>query len=162
MIDPEEMYRMFSYNPQTGVLTRKRYKDKIGRWNTLHAGKPVTYLNTQTGYLVASVKKQRIAVHRIIYAIMRGRWPRMIDHINRDKTDNRWGNLRETDHSGNAKNTKIPSDNKTGVMGVRRHANGRGFVAFIAIDKKQKHLCYGDLLKCAAARLRAEREHGYG
>lgn len=43
--------------------------------------------------------------HRIAFLLMEGRWPsEQIDHINRNKSDNRWCNLREASPSLNAVN----------------------------------------------------------
>ena len=144
----------FSYDPETGVLTRLEGVDAMGR----HRPEYIVKGKHSEGYYVTTFEGKKVFAHRIAFYLMVGRWPKMIDHINQDKTDNRWANLREIDHSGNAFNTKVPSDNKTGRIGVRRHANKRGFVAFIAVDGKQRHLAYGDLLTCVAARIRAEKE----
>lgn len=50
---------------------------------------------------------------------MTGSWPSMfIDHINIDKSDNRWCNLREADRFDNAYNIKPRKYNKSGYVGV--------------------------------------------
>lgn len=54
-------------------------------------------------------KKQR--AHRVAYYLMTGSWPsKLMDHINRDRKDNRWSNLREVSPVENRANSS--RDNK--------------------------------------------------
>ncbi len=45
-------------------------------------------------------------------------WPNIIDHINRDGTDNRIENLRSISNAENQRNRSIFKTNKTGINGV--------------------------------------------
>jgi hypothetical protein len=55
---------------------------------------------------------------------MTGVWPKFwIDHINGERTDNRWLNLRESTRSENQQNRGVNKNNKAGVKGVSRHGN---------------------------------------
>jgi hypothetical protein len=49
---------------------------------------------------------------------MTGSHPECIDHINHDRFDNRWVNLREVSHSENMRNCRPHKSNKSGVGGV--------------------------------------------
>jgi len=50
---------------------------------------------------------------------MTGQWPeKTIDHINGDRADNHWKNLRKATHSQNSRNAKVHADNKSGIKGV--------------------------------------------
>jgi hypothetical protein len=50
--------------------------------------------------------------------MMTGEWPKtQIDHINLDKADNRWCNLREATQSQNFANTRILASNGSGFKG---------------------------------------------
>ena len=63
--------------------------------------------------------------HRVIWAMMTGRWPDdEIDHRDRDPANNRWENLREATHSLNMLNRDEPSTNTSGVKGVSRYRKG--------------------------------------
>jgi hypothetical protein len=59
----------------------------------------------------------------------------MLDHINRDRTDNRICNLRIADHSLNNKNTNI--DNLKGYYWNNKRNK---WVSRIIVDKKQKYI----------------------
>ena len=71
---------------------------------------------------------------------MEGRWPDPeADHIDGDRTNNRWSNLREADKSQNKYNTGVRSHNTTGARGVYQAKDGR-FVARIKIGDKRVNL----------------------
>ena len=80
-----------------------------------------------SGYLVVKVKGRRYLVHRLIYKILKGTEPCMIDHINMNRLDNRIENLRECDNTTNQQNVTANKSNKTGVKGlsVRQPVLGR-------------------------------------
>lgn len=65
------------------------------------------------GYKRAYLRGKRFEQHRLAYYIMTGHWPNIIDHINNDKSDNRWVNLRNSNHSLNGYNR---SDKTSGVI----------------------------------------------
>lgn len=63
----------------------------------------------QNGYLETSVMGKRYLVHRLVWFYHHGVWPKLVDHINSDRTDNRIENLRAADYLENAWNTKATS-----------------------------------------------------
>jgi len=71
-------------------------------------------LNQKTGYLFVLLhdggRKQNITVHRLLatHYIPNPNGFRCVDHINRNKTDNRIENLRWVSHSDNKVNTDCP------------------------------------------------------
>jgi len=87
--DQKELKSLFDYDPETGILLRRT---NIGG---NQPGSPVGSL-TSAGYLRVGIKGKQYKVHRIIWKIMTGDDPKDldIDHINRNKTDNRFCNLR--------------------------------------------------------------------
>ena len=58
------------------------------------------------GYLKVWINKHHYFVHRVIYQMFHGHIPRnmQIDHINRNKRDNRIENLRVVNNAGNQQN----------------------------------------------------------
>jgi hypothetical protein len=58
---------------------------------------------------------------------MVGHWPMpQTDHINGDRTDNRWENLRQVSAQENCKNVAMSTRNKTGCVGIYRYRRKQG------------------------------------
>jgi hypothetical protein len=71
-----------------------------------------------------------LLAHRVIWALHTGRWPeKVIDHINRQRADNRIENLRDVPVDVNLRNNGNPRG--TGLLGVYLHSNGRAFYSRI-------------------------------
>lgn len=82
------------------------------------------------------------AMHRYILDLNRSHKNHTdyVDHINRDKLDNRKSNLRITDNSGNQKNKGLQSNNTSGVSGVRytTTATGCGWMARVSTNNGKR------------------------
>lgn len=86
----------------------------------------------------------------------------VIDHINRDRLDNRRSNLRVVDYSMNGFNKGKQSNNTSGHVGVSWEKRRNKWEAHIKINKKKKFLGYFDDIDDAIkARRKAEIEY-YG
>jgi len=81
-----ELARRFAYYPETGQLVTKR--GPVG-----HVG--------QDGYVFVKYGCAKLRAHRIAFMLMENYWPDQVDHINGDRADNRWNNLREVTHAEN-------------------------------------------------------------
>lgn len=110
---------LVEYDPNTGILTRKA----VGRFaSPRYIGKPTGWLHA-SGYIFTTILGRKRKAHRVAWLLMTGEWPPSeIDHINGDRADNRWDNLRLATRGENCRNTGIPKDNTSGIKGV-------GFVA---------------------------------
>lgn len=92
----------------TGAIYSRRIRGKIGE-RTLLPG------SNLKGYRVHKLhvngQKKMVRAHRIVWVSVNGPVPvgMMIDHINRDKADNRLCNLRVVDPLGNAANCDYPT-----------------------------------------------------
>lgn len=111
------------------------------------------------GYLVVGVDDCIVRVHRLVWAIHHNEWPnKFIDHINRNKIDNRIENLRLATKSQNMQNTDLRKDNKSGVKGVFFRKDINKFAPYIQINGKMKYLgCYNSIEEAKAKRLEAEK-----
>ena len=105
------------YDPDTGILTwTKRFK-----WAKKHIniGDPITR-KSRYGYVIMPFKDEELAAHRVAYAKMTGQEPPShLDHINHNRSDNRWVNLRAANAEINRKNASLSKNNKSGTPGVR-------------------------------------------
>lgn len=101
----EYIKQNFVYN-SNGTLTRLDRKNSNGSLD-------------KDGYLILKIKGKKYRAHRVVYALINGRFPNgEIDHINRNRLDNRIENLREVTRKENIKNTTKKINKDTGVIGV--------------------------------------------
>lgn len=115
------LLELFDYNSETGDLFWKRREGNDGciiSFNYRFAGKPALNHINSTGYRRGSIYGKSRTAHRVIWKIVYGDDPKIIDHIDGDKTNNRISNLRSVCTAENAKNAKKRKDNKSGVVGV--------------------------------------------
>ena len=110
------------------------------------------------GYREVRVLGKLCLSHRIIFLYHHGYLPKMLDHINGVRTDNRIENLRECTQSQNIANAKGRA--VSGYKGVDK--NGRKWRARITVDGKAVLLgSYADI-ETAAQVAAAAREHYFG
>jgi hypothetical protein len=73
------------------------------------------------GYKKIGVDMHRYYARRLAWLYVYGEMPKVIDHINGDTLDNRIGNLRNVDQSGNLQNIRqMNRTNTSGFTGVTR------------------------------------------
>ncbi len=131
----ERLREAMHYSPATGVFTRR-----IRTANCVKVGDVAGSL-TGEGYSHISIYWRRYRAHRLAWLYMTGEWPKSdIDHINLDRADNRWCNLREATLSQNKANNGMYKNNKSGFKGVVWHKRDRKWCSSIRINKKLIHL----------------------
>ncbi len=155
-ISYDRLHELLNYNPETGIFTWK-----IDRGN-FKAGKQAGTLH-HLGYINIIIDWKSYGAHRLAWLYINGYFPEnQIDHINRDKTDNRIKNLREATCQCNNRNRDIQKNNKTGIVGVHWSKTSRKYRAEIKINRKTIHLGYFKILKEATqARWEAEKKYNF-
>lgn len=132
--------QILEYNPENGVFYWKRRYGVMESWNVQNAGKSTGWANSN-GYLIITIAGKRYRAHRLAWVWMTGEWPEFdIDHIDRNRTDNRWCNLREATRSENHANRRMQHNNKLGFKGVHIHRETGKYRAQIRIKGKSKHI----------------------
>ncbi len=93
------------------------------------------------GYISICVNYLDIVAHRIVWKLITGNEPnKFIDHINGNRSDNRWCNLREATYSENATNRGFQKNNKSGFKGVCFYKRDETWQSEIAIGGKRRFL----------------------
>jgi len=138
-ITRDQLKQLLHYNPLTGlfswlVTTRKTISGaNAGTVNAL-------------GYIQISIGKKLYLAHTLAVFYMTGKWSAEIDHVDANRANNKWENLRECEHRQNLWNSRRSKRNTSGFKGVSRHVNGR-FRAYI----QGQHLGVFDSAEAAAS-----------
>jgi HNH endonuclease len=140
-LSSEQVRKLFSYDLRRGTLL----------WNTSPNGRVpsgcVAGTPNTSGHIQVKINGHRYLVHVIIWLYMTGCWPLPgyeIDHINRDKKDNRWLNLRQATKSQNKANYNLQANNTSGAKGAYLDRRYRKYRVAIGVGNRMLHLgsCY--------------------
>jgi hypothetical protein len=167
--DQETLRKLLDYDPQTGALTwRERpasmFADAVlhspehcaAIWNKRYAGKAALCYKKANGYLQGSIFDRKVHAHRVAFKWMMGVDPDDVDHIDGDRANNRFENLRNCSRQDNLRNMRLSRRNVLGVHGVRIK-RGRWNVRIGTINVGT----FDSFEDAAAARKDAEQQHGY-
>jgi hypothetical protein len=114
-ITANHLREILNYNPATGIFTWKVRNAKC-----VHIGDVAGCTEKRIGYITIGIDGNVYKAHRLAWLYMTNEWPNgLIDHINGQKADNRFFNLRVVDAGGNSENVRKPNKrNKSGFIGV--------------------------------------------
>lgn len=134
----EELQKVLSYDPETGVFIWRCSK------GTQREDSVAGSINSSLGYRIIQLNGVRWYAHRLAWLFATGEDPGnlTVDHINRDRRDNRLVNLRLATHTQQNVNQGLASNNKSGFRGVSWSKVNNKWLASIAINGKGKHLGY--------------------
>lgn len=142
-ITVDRLKECLAYNQETGVFVWKN-----PRKHSLK-GAQAGRAHKKRGYREIYIFGRLHYAHRLAWLYMTGEMPKkLIDHIDHNKDNNSWPNLREVDYSVNGKHRAgAQSNSKTGIKGVS--SNGSGYRARIFEHGKQ--ICFGTFKNIADA-----------
>ncbi len=148
-ITQERLQELYNYEPVTGIFTCIR-TDKQA--SSIH-----------NGYVRMTIDYKDYYAHRLAFLYVTGNFPvDTVDHINHNKSDNRWSNLRVVTHQENCKNTPLYSTNNSGTSGVYWHKRDKKWIACIYVNGKKKHLgCFDNKDDAIFSRKNANLAYGY-
>jgi hypothetical protein len=148
---PSNLQELLSYDPHTG-----RFTWRITKRGHVQAGAEAG-TRDPSGYIRIQIDRKLYWAHRVAFYLMTGVEAVEVDHINRLRNDNRWGNLRDVSRHQNGANVSIRSNNTSGIPGVSWNPKARKFQAYITSFRKMTSLGYFSTLEDAAqARFEAE------
>jgi hypothetical protein len=134
VITLERVRELVSYDPETGDFLR------LVRVANQKAGVKAGAVN-KLGYVSIRLDNGTYLGHRLAWFISYGNWPaQQIDHINRNRADNRLVNLREVSSSENKQNCGARSNNKIGIKGVHQCRTTGRWIAQIASECRYYYL----------------------
>lgn len=111
MLTQRRLMEVLTYNPETGIFT----------WNKgARKGKVAGAQHDGRGFLKVAIDKERHLLHRLAWLWMKGtvcRWS--VEHVNGERSDNRWSNLREGDR-GQKRQYRAPWNDPTKTRGVSK------------------------------------------
>lgn len=149
----EVLRTVLHYAPDTGVFTWL-----VIPTSRIPAGAVAGSLGSTGHYIIALHNKQWKA-HRLAWLYMTGSWPvNEIDHINGNRADNRFINLRDVTRKENTQNQRRAArSSKSGLLGATPYKNV--WRAAIGADGVWKHLgFYSTPEEAHAAYLEAKRK----
>lgn len=152
----DELKSMFHYEPSTGVFT-----NISRRANCVYSDTRAGHVNAQ-GYRIIKIKQKAYKAHRLAFFYVTGQWPSgQIDHINGQKDDNIFSNLRDVDCFTNAQNWVRGAQNShSGLIGAHRGGwKKRRWVSDIQHNGQRTYLgIFNTAREAHEAYLKAKRE----
>ncbi len=150
----EKLLAEFSYDRDSGVVFSRTCRPNVKR------GAPVG--NLKYGYLRVCFEYQLYQLHRIIWRMVTGEDPgeHEVDHVNGNRSDNRWTNLRLCVRKNNQRNKCIQKNNTSGVKGVSLDTRSGLWRATLKVNGKQVLSRYfRDVADAIEAVTEARKEH---
>lgn len=142
-LTPDFVRSLLSYDAKTGSMVWLKTLS-----NRAPKGSVIAYKTT--GYPAVRILGKLYLVHRLAWLIMTNSWPQFeIDHIDGDRSNNCWKNLRSATIAQNRQNRAIPKNNSSGIKGVYWCKNASKWRAKIMVNKKAMHLGLFDSMESA-------------
>lgn len=156
-ITQARLKELLNYDPKTGVFTWKKNRAGVRSGST--AGCIDTASNS--GYVRIGLDSTVHQAHRLAWLYVYGCFPeQQLDHINRDRSDNRIENLRQVTNTINQWNRAKNRNSASGHQGVSLHKLTKKWQAKISANGRTMHLGLFDTPEAAhAAYIAAKKEY---
>lgn len=133
MLTQDYVKDKINYDKTTGEFTWKINRGKVKKGNKIQT--------KRNGYLAVGINYKTYALHRIAWLYEYGYFPKEIDHINGNKSDNRIENLRECTRVQNCQNRVDTKNKSSGIRNVHWHKLAKKWQVRIQYNKKR--ICIG-------------------
>ena len=119
---------------------------------------PIGHIDKHLGYCVVTASGKKYLGHRLAFYYMTGEWPKGdVDHIDHNRANNKWDNLRIVTRQENLKNCRRQKNNKSGITGVFKTKTGIYQVSLGA----QALGSFDNIFDATACRISAQNKAGY-
>lgn len=137
MITVEKLKNRLNYDPVTGLFT---YIIAIAQ---MRPGDIAGSINTN-GHVQIMIDEKPYMAHHLAWLYMTGEWPIgfIIDHIDRNYSNNSWNNFRKCNSNQNQGNRKFAVNNTSGYRGVSYDKKKNKYYSQISINNKKKWIGY--------------------
>jgi hypothetical protein len=152
MLTQTRLKEVLDYDPETGFFTRRLKQTGVKQ------GK-ITGSLLREGYVVTSVDCKIYKCHRLAWLYITGAWPTgQIDHINGNRSDNRFDNLRDVSKQQNIENQRKAQQSNKSTNELGTWKNGSGFAARISHNNTKLYLgTFATVAEAKAAYVTAKR-----
>lgn len=132
VLTAQRLRELLAYDQETGAFTwidNRPLNPIKGEAGRLHP----------EGYRTIKVEGRNYQAHRLAWLYVHGEWPTgQIDHVNRNRGDNRLANLRPVTNSENQQNTV--ARNRHGLKGVHWNKSQEKWTAKIGLRNRRIYL----------------------
>lgn len=135
MLTQSELQTLMTYDADAGVLRWAVSRGKV------RPGDRIGSLDRE-GYRRVRINDKQYLEHRLVWLWHHGHFPRILDHIDRNRDNNRIENLRLCNESQNAANSGPPVHNTSGYRGVYFDVDRSKWVARIRLVVNGQRLRY--------------------
>jgi hypothetical protein len=123
---------ILDYDPDKGIFT---YKIKRSR----QPAGAIAGTKNKYGHIEIHITKKKVQAHRLAWFFVYGEWPSgLLDHINRNPSDNSIRNLRVVTTAENQQNRKVRIHGR--LPGARKLKGCSRWAARIVVNREQIHL----------------------
>ena len=152
----------FEYNKDTGLVSWKVNRKGKGICKKQERSIGDVELTLATNYYVVCFNSKTYYIHKLAFVLVEGREVFQADHIDQNKLNNKWNNLRPADYFINSKNVPLRVDNTSGQVGVSKCLDRDRWRARISINGKCVLIgWYKTFQEAVEARKDAELKFGY-
>jgi hypothetical protein len=140
------------------ILDKLNYSLETGAFTWKTTGKEAGSISNN-GYRKIQLGGKNYYAHRLAFLAVTGQLPTaFVDHIDGNRDNNSFENLRLVNRKTNNQNIRqAKQNNKLDVLGVRKRGNS--YTAQICVDGKSQHLgTYGSFDLASNAYLKAKRD----
>ena len=142
----EYLKSILEFDSEKGTFTWKVAKSRSVKVGTLAGTK------NSLGYHSIRIDKVDYLAHRLAWFYTYNIWPSIIDHIDRNRSNNKLSNLRDVSQSENIHNSSLSISNKTGYKGVSFKLDKGVYTTQCTVQGKAHYLgCFKTAEEASAA-----------